>query len=107
MKTPKILFAAVLLLLPVTSALAHGMQLSVRADGATVRGTVSYSDGEPAAGEWIQMFDLTRPATAPQQTNTAVDGNFSFPGIAGREYRIEVTGQESHSLEKRLILPTD
>ncbi len=94
-------------MLLVAPAFAHGLMLSVTADGATARGTISYSDGTPAAGEWVQLFDLTRPDTPTQQTTTAVDGTFSLPGAAGREYRIVVMGQESHTLEKQLRLPAD
>ncbi len=109
MRALKALFAAGLLVsaLALVPAFAHGMLMQVKGDGKTVSGRVVFGNGEPAAGEWVEMFDLTAPATKPQSMATDDDGTFRFPGVNGHRYRIKVTGQEDHVVESTIVLGPD
>ncbi len=96
--------AGMLLWLVTVSAFAHGLLVSVRGDGSTVRGTVYYSNGTPGAGEWVEMYDLIRPSAPPLGINAGPDGGFSFPAVEGGRYRILVSGEEGHSVESEITL---
>ncbi len=107
MKTPHALVMAAGLLLwlvVAASASAHGLLVSVRGDGSTVSGTAYYSNGMAGAGEWVEMYDLTRPDAPPLAAQAGPDGGFSFPGVEGGRYRIVVSGEEGHSVESEITL---
>lgn len=86
------------------AVLAHGLLVSVRGDDSSVSGRVYYSNGDPGAGEWVQLFDLVESATPPLGINTSSDGSFRFPGVAGRRYRVSVTGEEGHAVDSEITL---
>ncbi len=106
MRAPRTISAvsSLLLWLVAAAASAHGLLVSVRGDGSTVSGTLYYSSGAPAAGEWVEMFDLSVPATPSQGVNAGQDGSFRFEGVEGRRYRIVGSGEEGHSVTSELTL---
>ncbi|MDZ4375990.1 MAG: hypothetical protein U1C74_31815 [Phenylobacterium sp.] len=87
-----------------TSALAHGLLVSVRADGETVTGKVYYSNGKAGAGEWVEMADLAQPAAKPQGMAAGPEGEFRFSGVEGRRYRVSVIGDEGHRVDSDIEL---
>ena len=99
------LFAVVLF--SAQSAIAHGLLISVRGDESSVSGRVYYSSGEPGAGEWVQLFDLTTPSAQPLGINADSEGNFRFVGSNGHRYRISVTGEEGHAVDSEITLSAD
>lgn len=86
-------------------ALAHGLLVSVKVEGRAIVGTVYYSDGLLAVGEFVQLFDDDAPQTAPQEATTDAKGNFRFEnGTLGHRYRVLAHGEEGHHTEMQLIL---
>lgn len=104
MKSRRMIAAALLWALSIAPAQAHGLLVHVRSDGAGVAGSVRYSNGQPGAGTWVQMFDLTEPGAAPQSMAVGADGSFRLPGTVGHRYRIVVAGDEGHAVESRIVL---
>lgn len=102
--TVTLLAAAALWLAAAPLALAHGLLVSVRGDGQTISGRVYYSNGEPGAGEWVQLSDLTQARGENQGMAAGPDGAFSFAGVQGHSYRVTVTGEEGHSIQSDITL---
>lgn len=104
----KIQIAAAGLLMAIASPLlAHGLLVSVEADGNVINGKVYYSDGTPGAGEFIELRDLNRAengATQEQSTATDAGGKFSFTGILGHQYAVVAHGEEGHVTEMQITL---
>lgn len=88
-------------------ATAHGLLVSVRGDATSVSGRVYYSNGDPGAGEWVQLLDLTQPGEPPIAMNAGKDGGFRFPAVDGRRYRISVTGEEGHTVDSEITTGID
>lgn len=86
------------------AAFAHGLLISVRGDGPAVTGRIYYSDGEPGAGEWVQLFDLTQPKVASLSMASGADGSFRFRGTEGHRYRVTATGDEGHVVDSEITL---
>jgi hypothetical protein len=80
-------------------ALAHGLLARVRNDGTALSGTAYYSSGEPAAGEWVEIFDHQSPGATVAAFSTDTSGSFRFDGTPGHRYRIVVHGDEGHFIE--------
>ncbi len=92
-------------LLGMGSALAHGLLVSVHGEGSSVIGTVYYSDGALAVGEFVQLIDADAPAESPRSTTADGDGNFRFDGATvGHRYRVIAEGEEGHVTEMELVL---
>ena len=99
----KIALLAVIAWMTVLPASAHGLLARVRAEGNVIVGIVFYSSGDPAGGEWVQVFDKTSGAKAAEFAADQ-DGAFRFEGVAGHEYLIEVHGDEGHSIELSMAI---
>lgn len=85
-------------------AFAHGLRLEVRAEGACLIGHVAYSDGWPGAQEVVRVAD-TAGASVPERTATADDqGRFAVSVVPGRTYRVSVSGDEEHRVERELSI---
>ena len=95
-RIPLLALIAWMTALPVS---AHGLLARVRAEGNVIVGTVFYSSGDPAGGEWVQVFDKTNGGAKATELAAGPDGAFRFEGVAGHEYLIEVHGDEGHSIE--------
>lgn len=100
----KVLAIVVCLVAAVPVALAHGLLVSVRSDGTRITGTVYYSNGEPGAGEWVQLFDPAQPEIELASMAAGSDGSFEFHGVEGRHYRITVTGDEGHVVDSEITV---
>lgn len=85
-------------------ALAHGLLISVRGEGAQVTGKIYYSNGQAGAGEWVQLFDLTEPGAKPLAMASSPDGSFRFAGAAGHRYRVTASGDEGHVVDSEITL---
>jgi hypothetical protein len=104
MKSISIVLAVGLsLVLGVQSAFAHGLLARVRANGDSFVGTAYYSGGEVAAGEWVEIFDITDGSTKVAEFAADSAGNFRYSGAAGHRYRISVHGDEGHSIELEIL----
>ena len=89
------------------AAQAHGLLMSVQADpgGQALEGRLYYSDGAPAAGEYVEAGELAASSpTEPVSTQTDADGRFALPAQAGRHYAVIAYGEEGHSVEMHLHL---
>lgn len=94
------------------AALAHGMSISARGDGGDVVGTVQYSDGRPAAGEFVELLRAPaadkpgeRAVLAGAQTDAL--GGFRLAGEAGGQHVIVAYGEEGHTTELAIRLLPD
>ena len=84
---------------------AHGLLVSVKGEGSSIVGTVYYSDGALAVGEFVQLIDTDAPAEPPRTGNADSDGRFRFDNATvGHRYRIIVEGEEGHVTEMELRL---
>lgn len=92
------------LLLSAAPAFAHGLLMKLAADGGQIVGELYYSNGQRAAGEWIEVVDLGDPAAPAVTLQTAADGTFRVPGVPGRAYRVTATGEEGHTVAMDLSL---
>lgn len=100
----KIALLAVIAWMTVLPASAHGLLARVRAEGNVIVGIVFYSSGDPAGGEWVQVFDKTKGGAKAAEFAAGPDGAFRFEGVAGHEYLIEVHGDEGHSIELSMAI---
>ncbi|WP_116367913.1 carboxypeptidase-like regulatory domain-containing protein [Parahaliea mediterranea] len=96
------LTAALLLLVPWQGpAWAHGMHLQAAAahteGGWLIRGVLSYSDDSAAAGNYIQIENLSHPDAPALALQTRADGSFELPALAGQRYRVTAQGDEGHT----------
>jgi len=100
---PRSALVLVVWALVATAASAHGLLVQLRSDGQSVSGTVYFSDGQPGAGEWVQMHDLTSPSAAVKSINAGPDGGFRFPASPGHRYRVSVSGDEGHTVDSEIV----
>lgn len=98
---------AAFLLLSAPSAFAHGLLMQAEGKGTDINGTLYYSNGQRAGGEWIELFDAAKPDEALQTIQTHEDGSFHLTGQQGRAYRIRATGEEGHEITIALTLKAD
>jgi hypothetical protein len=98
---------AALLLVTASVADAHGLLLDAESDGATIKGTVYYTNGDLAVRESVELLDLTIPNTPPVPSVTDDNGRFSFPVVADRRYRVSAYGEEGHSVDVELDAKSD
>ena len=86
------------------SAYAHGLLVSARTEGNAVVGTMYYSDGALAAGEFVELIDVDAPSEHKPGVTTSSDGTFRFENaITGHRYRIIAHGEEGHETEMELV----
>src|ERR1041384_4130238 len=84
MKAPlKIMLLAVIAWMTALPASAHGLLARVRAEGNVIVGTVFYSSGEPAGGEWVQVYDKSNGNAKAAEFAAGAGGEFRFEGVAG------------------------
>ena len=83
-------------------ASAHGLLLSATGEPNAIVGRVSYSDGAPGAGEFVELRDLEAPAAPPTTQAADRTGAFRFPAAAGPRYALIAPGGEGHSTELHL-----
>ena len=83
---------------------AHGLLARVRATGETIVGTAYYSSGEVAGGQWVEVFDVTAGGEKVAEFAADANGGFRHPGKAGHRYRLEIHGDEGHSIELEISL---
>lgn len=85
---------------------AHGIRLALEPDPGSeaVEGTITYSDGYPGAGEWVEVTDLDDPAAPTLGVHADAQGRFSVPGQLGRRYRVVVVADEDHRQEREIVL---
>ena len=101
----KLICAGVLVSLVSLVVHAHGLLVSVKGEGSSIFGTVYYSDGALAVGEFVQLIDTDAPAEPPRTSNADSDGGFRFDdATVGHRYRIIVEGEEGHVTEMELLL---
>lgn len=86
------------------TASAHGLLARVRTDGNVILGTAFYSSGERAAGDWVEIFDVTANERKVAEFSSAPDGSFRFEGIVGHRYRIAIHGEEGHSIDLSIAI---
>lgn len=89
--------AAFLALIPLVCS-AHGLLMKVRSDGTTISGTAYYSNGEKAVNQPVAIIDLSDALVLRSQGTTDAEGNFTFSTVEGRQYRVEVYGEEGHEV---------
>lgn len=80
------------------AALAHGLLMKLEREGDAIAGTLYYSNGQRAGGEWIELFDEARPGAAVQTIRTQGDGSFRLHGEQGHRYRVRASGEEGHEI---------
>lgn len=103
--TAKVLSATLALLLAIASpAWAHGLLMKLQAEGSALVGEVYYSSGRKAAGEWVEVQDLSQPGVSPTTLQTDANGAFRLNGEPGRSYRVTAKGEEGHSVTMDLSL---
>ena len=89
-------------LLAAGPALAHGLWLSVHAEGEAVVGQARYSDQTAAAGLFIDILDPATGATLAQGSSSA-DGRFRIGVPPLPRYRVVVEGDEGHRSEAEAL----
>jgi len=99
MPVAKVLLCALIAWMLALPASAHGLLARVRLEGNVIVGTAYYSSGEPAGGEWVQVFDQSQGGAKVAEFSAGADGGFRFEGVSGNDYLIEVHGDEGHSIE--------
>ena len=87
-----------------SSASAHGLLLSATGEPNAIVGRVSYSDGAPGAGEFVELRDLETPSAPPSTRAADRSGAFRFPATMGHRYALTAYGEEGHTTELRLTL---
>jgi hypothetical protein len=96
--------AVIALLLSLTgAAFAHGLLLDAKSDGASIEGTLYYTNGDFGATQSVVLSDLEVEGKEPVSVTTDAQGNFRFPVTANRRYRIAAYGDEGHSVELILV----
>lgn len=99
-----IALAGLLLLAAPLAGLAHGLFVKARGEGRSILGTVYYSDGALAVGEYVELQDLDAPDQAAQGVQTDGNGGFRFESaVDGHRYRIVAYGEEGHQTELSLV----
>lgn len=105
-QTLKVSLAAITLLasgMSATSAWAHGLLMKAQSEGTTISGTVYYSNGKRASGEWVEVFkDGTSEPMETLRTNE--EGEFQTTGEEGVSYRLRASGEEGHEITVALTL---
>lgn len=103
MALPKRVLVATVALLLAGAAVAHGLRLTLLADGDAVRGQAFYGDGAPARGERVTLFAAPDGMVALAQAATDADGRFRLPTEPGKSYRVVVEGDEGHRAEAVVV----
>jgi len=85
-------------------ATAHGLLMSATGEQNGIVGRVSYSDGRPGVGEFVELRDLTTSPPHSQSSVADASGTFRFPAKEGHRYALIAHGEEGHSTEMRLTL---
>lgn len=89
-------------------AFAHGLLMKLDAQGEVISGEVYFSNGQKAAGVWVELFDDAVPGAAPdaalQTVQTGADGAFRVTGETGRTYRVRASGDEGHEIFMTIAL---
>jgi hypothetical protein len=98
----------VLLLAAPCLASAHGLLIDAETNGATITGTVYYTNGDLGVNESVALLDLTIADGKPPVSGTTDSaGRFSFPVIASHRYRVSAYGEEGHNVDLELIAEAD
>lgn len=98
---------AVVAMMTSMSAMAHGLLLKLDAEGAHVRGTAYFTNGDVAADEWVEWIDLDATDTTPVGHQSDAEGRFEFDGRQGHRYRVRAYAEEGHTVELELTLAPD
>jgi len=85
-------------------ASAHGLLVAVQSESNAVTGRVYYSDGAPGAGEFVELRDLSAPASPTLSASTDGEGRFRFAGAPGHRYAVIAHGEEGHTTEMRVTV---
>jgi nickel transport protein len=88
--------------------MAHGIHLTASAEGNTIRGRVTYSDGGPVRNCTVTGHDAADEVLA--KTATDDDGRYSFEARWRCDYHIEAETSDGHGKEyvlKASLLPSD
>ncbi|GAB3284334.1 carboxypeptidase regulatory-like domain-containing protein [Parahaliea aestuarii] len=89
------------------AAWGHGMHLQAGTAktevGWVIKGQLSYSDDSAAAGNYIQVENLSRPDFPALALQTREDGSFQLPGLPGDRYRVSAHGDEGHTTETEFV----
>lgn len=99
-----------LLLLWPGVVLAHGVRLSITADGAAVSGEARFADGSPMAEAVVELrrTQSVEQALPLARSRTDADGRFAFPTPrTSGEFSISVDDGIGHRGEATLTLSTD
>ncbi|MEN8720454.1 MAG: carboxypeptidase-like regulatory domain-containing protein [Oceanococcaceae bacterium] len=104
-----LVLCAVLVSLP---GIAHGLLVQAEADGRVIQGRVWYSDGQPAAGEFVALHrapatatDTIDPTVRMDGAATDADGRFTLRGEPGAAHVLIAYGVEGH--QTRLAITLD
>lgn len=94
----KALLLTLSLLLPAVAA-AHGLLLKASWVDDEIVGTLSYSDGTVAVGEFVELRLASAAADgeATDVARTDAEGRFSLQGTPGQDYRVVAYGEEGHT----------
>src|SRR4051794_30748864 len=76
-------------ILPVCLALLCGSALAQLRIVGSITGTVTDPSGAPVPGAKVTLTDRVNGTT--KESNTGVEGHFSFPDLANGQYEISVT----------------
>lgn len=89
-----------------SEAVAHAMNLQVAVErGGYLQGSLSYSDGTPAAGDYITVVNETDPTVTELGLQTDAGGQFRLTAVPGHRYRLTATGEEGHRIRTEVTLP--
>jgi len=98
-------------------AAAHGLRLSVSAQGQAIAGEASFADGSPLVEAAVELRGAATVADEPvdntlrdrrlARSRTDARGRFAFPSPGAGEYRIVVDDGLGHRSELRLTLQED
>ena len=86
-------------------ALAHDLDLVLRADQRELSGQLRYSDDTPAGGNFVRVSNLSDPDIAVLALQTDAEGRFRLTAVPGHRYEVTVEGDEGHSTASRIELP--
>jgi len=85
-------------------ASAHGLLVAVQSESNAVTGRVYYSDGRPGAREFVELRDLSAPASPALSASTDAEGRFRFAAAPGHRYTVIAHGEEGHKTELQLTV---
>jgi len=90
----------IFVILVAADAHAHAINLFVREESGTIKGSVYFTGGDPLAEAEVQIFDAEKTIGTVQ---TDAGGNFTYaiPAGAGK-LRLEVRTQDGHRAEATL-----